>query len=522
MSTVPLAALAVLRLLPLSSPPAGAAPTPAMDPGLQEPPPVASPDTLVVRNVSIVDVEADRILSGRDVTIVEDRIVGVAPSLSSRGVSDGGTPDAESAVRVLDGSGGYLVPGLWDAHVHVESVAGESTLALDIALANGVTTVRDLGTRLDYAGFRNLARRPGPRVVPHGAMIDGPPGAWPGMRTAGTPEEGRIRVREAAAEGWPAVKAYSLLGLETYRAIADEAAKLGLLVVGHIPESVTLEEAVEAGQRGIAHIGRVTQACSTAEMEMVERNREALRAPNPLPALMEVMAGHNRTTLEHWSESRCRDVARRLAEAGVAITPTLMVADFYLGKDPAPDDPRLASVPVDVRDRWGQADFRRAQMTDEMLAEAPEVIAMDWRTVRILHEEGVPILAGTDAAYMNPFIFHGYTLHDELDRLVAVGLTPAAALASATTVPERHFRPEAPVGISPGARADLVLLDRNPLLDIAATRSIRAVVVGGEVLDRGVLDGLRSRVEERAREPIAGTASPQGHPANHPADHPSG
>jgi cytosine/adenosine deaminase-related metal-dependent hydrolase len=184
-----------------------------------------------------------------------------------------------------------------------------------------------------------------------------------------------------------------------------------------------------------------------------------------------------------------------------------MVADFYLGKDPPPDDPRMASIPAPIRARWTEADFRREQMTEEMLAMAPEVMAMDWRTVRILHEEGVPVLAGTDAAYANPYLFHGYTLHDELGRLVHAGLSPAEALAAATTVPARLFDPERPGGIRPGARADLLLLERNPLASIDATRAIRAVVAAGRVLDRAALDALRRSVEAAAESAGSGDAS---------------
>jgi imidazolonepropionase-like amidohydrolase len=458
-----------------------------------------APDTLVVRGVTVVDPDGARLLPDRDVVVVDSGIVAVVP-----------TGQAPAGHRTLEGRGGFLVPGLWDSHVHVESVPGEARLALPVTLAAGVTTVRDLGTLLTLEELRNAPAGEllGPRIVPHGAMIDGPPGAWPGQRIAASPREGRARVREAAGEGWPAVKTYSLLSRDTYRAIADEAGALGLAVVGHVPESVTLAEAVDAGHRSIAHVGRVTQACSSAEEEMVAANRAALASPDPLPALMEVMAGHNATTLAHWDETRCREVARLLARAGVAVTPTLMVADFYLGKDPPPDDPRMASIPAPIRARWTEADFRREQMTEEMLAMAPEVVAMDWRTVRMLHEEGVPVLAGTDAAYANPYLFHGYTLHDELARLVEAGLSPAEALAAATTVPARLFAPERPEGIRPGARADLLLLEENPLASVGATRTIRAVVAAGRVLDSDALDALRRSVEREAAAVGSADASP--------------
>jgi imidazolonepropionase-like amidohydrolase len=317
---------------------------------------------------------------------------------------------------------------------------------------------------------------------------------------AGSPEEGRQMVREAAALGWKVVKTYSLLSRDTYLAIADEARQLGLLVVGHVPESVRLRDAVAAGQIEVSHISRVTQACTTREEAMVAANGEALASDDPLGNLLTVMAGHVMTTLESWDEERCREVARMLAEAGVAITPTLMVSDFYVGADPSPDDPRMATVPAAVREQWAQADFRRQQMTEEMLDAAPGAIAQDWRTVKIMHEAGVTILAGTDAAFLNPYIFHGATLHGELGRLVALGLTPLEALASATVLPARFFDGEdGGRGIAPGGRADLVLLGANPLDDIANTRAIVATLASGRLYDRKALDALKQKLVEHAR-----------------------
>jgi imidazolonepropionase-like amidohydrolase len=161
----------------------------------------------------------------------------------------------------------------------------------------------------------------------------------------------------------------------------------------------------------------------------------------------------------------------------------------------------MATVPAAVREQWAQADFRRQQMTKEMLDAAPKAIAQDWRTVEIMHEAGVTILAGTDAAFLNPYLFHGGTLHGELERFVALGLTPLEALASATTLPARFFDGEESArGIAPGGRADLVLLGANPLDDIANTRAIVATIASGRLYDRQALDALKQKLEEQARK----------------------
>ncbi len=452
--------------------------------------------TLLLRKVTIVDIEQGRLVRGRDVVIAGNRIVAVQA---------GGTARVPAQARVLDGSGKFLMPGLWDFHVHLFSAPGEEDFALPLAIVNGITGVRDVGALRSLAEQRQVAQaiergqRSGPRIVLAGALIDGPPGSWPGQMVAANPEQVRQRVREAKAAGWGFVKSYSLLAEATYLAMADEARRQQLPLYGHIPEAVPLRTAVRAGHRSIEHFGRVTQACARDEGTMVAANAGALNAAQPLPALMTVMMGHNQRTLASWDERLCREVLRELAAWGVAVMPSLMVSDFYLGKDPAPDDPRMQTVPRAVREQWGQGDWRRQQIPPELLAQAPESVALDWKTFKMAHDAGVMVLAGTDATWANPFLFHGHTLHDELARYVQAGLTPRQALMTATLNPGRFLgRQDLSGGVAARRTADLLLLDANPLEDIAATRRIHAVIANGRLVDRAALDALQSDILARA------------------------
>jgi Amidohydrolase family len=451
---------------------------------------------LLIRNVNVVSIERNRLQPEHDVLIRAGRIVAIGASGRVR------TPNS---THVVDGRGKFLIPGLWDFHVHIFSAPGEEDLALPIYIINGVTGIRDVGALRTRAEQQSIVdavargERVGPRIILAGALIDGPPGSWPGQMVASNAEEGRARVREAKAAGWTSIKSYSLLSEVAYLGIAREAMRLNLPLFGHIPESVSLDTAIKAGHRSIEHFGRVTQACSTAEADMVAANASALSGPNPFPTLMSVMSGHNKTTLEHWDAQRCAQVAKRLSRAGTAVMPSLMVSDFYLGKDPAPDDPRMHTVPKAVRAQWNQRDWRRQQMSAELLALAPQSVALNWKTFKLVHDAGVTVLAGTDAAYANPFLFHGYTLQDELARYVDAGLTPQQALKSATVNPARFLKqPRAGNLIAAGQRADLVLLDENPLKDISAIRRIHAVIADGRLFDRAALDGLLRDVQELA------------------------
>jgi len=456
-----------------------------------------SDNAIVLRNVTIVDVEHNGLVPHRDVVIVGDRIVGIQA---------GGTARAPRQARVLDGTGRYLMPGLWDFHVHVFSAPGEEDFALPLYILNGITGVRDVGALRTLPEQQRVAadiergERIGPRLVLAGALIDGPPGSWPGQMVAATPDEGRQRVREAKAAGWQFIKSYSLLSEPTYLALADEARRQRLPLYGHIPEAVLLQTAIGAGHRSIEHFGRITQACARDEGAMIVANAQALKASEPMPALMAAMMGHNQRTLASWDETRCSQVLRRLAQSRVAVMPSLMVSDFYLGKDPKPDDPKMRSVPAAVRAQWGQGDWRRQQIPPELLAQAPQSVALDWRTFKMAHAAGVTILAGTDATFANPFLFHGYTLHDELARYVKAGLTPQQALLTATVNPGRFLgRRDLAGRVGIGQMADLVLLDANPLEDIGAIRRIHAVVANGRLFDRETLDALLRDVQDRAR-----------------------
>jgi imidazolonepropionase-like amidohydrolase len=456
-----------------------------------------SDGAIVVRNVNIVDIEGSRVVPRRDVVVVGDRIAGIQA---------GGTARAPRKGRVLDGTGRFLMPGLWDFHVHVFSAPGEEDFALPLYILNGITGIRDAGALRTLPEQQRVAaaiergERVGPRIVLAGALIDGPPGSWPGQMVASHPDEGRQRVREAKAAGWRVIKSYSLLSEATYLAIADQAKRERLPLYGHVPESVVLQTALDAGHRSVEHFGRITQACSRDEAQMIGANAQALQAAQPLPALMATMMGHNRRTLASWDEALCADVLRRVAAAGVAVMPSLMVSDFYLGKDPLPDDPRMRTVPAGVRAQWGQGDWRRQQIPADLLAQAPASVALDWRTFKMAHDAGVTILAGTDASFANPFLFHGFTLHDELARYVAAGLTPQRALLTATVNPGRFLgRRDLAGRVAIRQRADLVLLDGNPLEDIGATRRIHAVLAGGRLFDLPALEALRRDVEQRAQ-----------------------
>ena len=447
------------------------------------------PDILLT-DVTIVNVEDGTLSPGQSVLIQDTQVTAIGPDVS-----------ASREVERVDADGRFLIPGLWDSHVHLFSSKTEPDTALPLYLINGVTGVRDMGALWPIAEQQGLQARIetgellGPRLVLSGAWVDASPGSWPGMFLANTPDEARAVVARIANEGWAAVKSYSMLDEPTYLALAEASDAARLPLVGHIPERVSLETAVAAGQDGMEHFDRIPMACSTQEQAMLDTLRTAMAAGAPLDQVFGIMASRNRIILESWDEERCRRLLAELVAAKLHVSPTLVVADFYLGNWPSADTPRMRMLPAEVREAWGKPDFRLEAMTEEVRALAQDRIALDRMTFLMAHRASVPILASTDASFANPYLFHGFSLLDELDLYVEIGLTPREALYTATVAPPRFFGLANQDGIiAQGRRADLVLLDANPFDGLATLRRPRAVIAGGRLLDRAELDAMAQRL----------------------------
>ena len=283
-------------------------------------------DTLLT-NVTLVDVETGTLAARQSVLIEGNRIADLGTNIPV----PVGTPE-------LDGGGAYLIPGLWDSHVHIFSSQTEPDSALPLYLINGVTGIRDIGALWPITDQQALQARIetgetlGPRLVLSGAWVDASPGSWPGMFLADTAEDARAVVARIAAECWAAVKAYSMLDEPTYLALADAADEAGLPFVGHIPERVALGTALAAGQDGIEHFGRVTMACATAEAEMVAALRDVMATGADRGGIFAVMAARNRIVLESWNEDLCHQVLARMATARMHVSPTLVVAGCRAAK----------------------------------------------------------------------------------------------------------------------------------------------------------------------------------------------
>jgi imidazolonepropionase-like amidohydrolase len=459
---------------------------------------------LVIEHVTTVDVRDGHLDSNQTIVIVGHRIsaIGVTGSLAR-----------PSGATVVNASGQYMIPGLWDMHVHAWNDPLGRTNALAPYLANGLTGVRlmwgdrlpvavaDFPTRATVSGWqREIAAGTllGPRIVAASNVFDGPKPVWPGTLAIHTPEEGRQAVREAKRAGADFIKVYNGLLRDAYYAVLDEAVKQRLPVAGHVPDAVTAAEASDAGQASIEHLDGVLTDCSSNPAELRRLRREAATTTDTTTASRD---GRRRKRLElllaPYDERACAALLDRFVRNHTWQVPTLTLIRTYglFGDSAFADDPRLRYVSPPLLTFWsaGLAAARR-QGDPEHFALQRRLFVKAAAIVGAMQRAGVPILAGTDEG--DPYVFAGFSLHDELALLVQAGLTPLEALRTATLNPAVFLKATDSLGtIEPGKLADLVLLEGDPLANIRNTARVRAVVANGRYLDRRALDALLATAE---------------------------
>jgi imidazolonepropionase-like amidohydrolase len=431
-------------------------------------------------------------LSKSDITVVVagNRIAAVGKSGKVRIPKD---------AQVVDASGKFLIPGLWDMHTHTLREERVETF-FPLFIVNGVTGVRDMGMPLKNLELLKQWRkeiqegtRTGPRIIASGATLGG---ARPQLTfTAATEAEARQAVVTLKQRGADFIKVYSLLPRPLFFAAADEAKKQGLTFVGHVPVSVTATEASDAGQKSMEHLYGILESCSTNEAEVRKEVEQAANNPDTWSAWGTIVRTTDRlygrqAREKTYSREKCAALFARFIRNGTWQCPTLVMrrALALREDDSFRNDARLRYIPQSEAKGWtAQTDTRNMSLMAEEITNRKIRLEKEAELVGEMHRTGVKILAGTDLG--NPYVYPGFSLHDELALLVQAGLTPLEALQTATINPANFFGKEKELGtIEKGKLADLVLLDANPLEDINNTRKINAVVLNGRFLDRKALD----------------------------------
>jgi imidazolonepropionase-like amidohydrolase len=452
--------------------------------------------SLAIKGVTVIDA------TGRgpepDMTVIADggHIVAVGPWRK--------THIPRKAV-VVDGTGKFLIPGLWDMHVHGASDARAPWSHL-LFLANGVVGVRDMSGPPDADAWRATQASnpdPSPTIYLGSPIIDGPNPTWPESIVVTDEAQGREVVEQQRERGADFIKVYSKLSRNAYFAIADEANKCGIPFEGHVPESVTAGEASNAGQKSIEHLTRVADACSKEEKSIdseMQRQETLFRASGATRS-QKIDSGKNIIRLnmrvvETFDEATAQSLFALFVKNRTWQCPTLTLLRAQIDDPLIANDPRLKYLSREVRAKWDAGYYKNVPPEPRAAIVKLSRLQFDEseRLVGLMYRAGVPILAGTDT--MNPQCFPGFGLHDELALLVDAGLSPLAALQSATrNAAEFMGQLDHRGTIEVGKTADLVLLDKDPLADIHNTRSIQAVVLSGKLYRRAALDAMLAKAQ---------------------------
>lgn len=431
---------------------------------------------LAIENVTVIDA-VNGVRPGQTVVVDGDRIVSVEPAGSA-------TEVAES----IDGTGRFLIPGLWDMHVHLTYEPALTDAMPELFLSYGITSVRDTGGLLEnLLPVVQRMRAEGaaaPRVFFSGPLMDGEFVVYDGDGrpeigiSNPSPEAARANVATLAEAGVDFIKIYELVSPEVFAALVAAADERNLPIAAHVPLSMAASE-VAPRVDSMEHLRNVEMDCGINSEAFLETRREILEAHEEGPGADLRSSLHTLQRLPsiaEYDEARCRDVLGTMTST--IQVPTLRLNSFALRPPFAREDwlAGLDRAPAAIADPWrAETEQRLANPTDS------DTTFASWslRLVGMMHEAGVPIGAGTDTPIN--YSLPGFSLHSELEMLVRAGLPPIEALRAATVRPAEFFGLEGEMGtIETGRRADLVLLSANPLDDISNTRRIETVISRGQ------------------------------------------
>ena len=449
---------------------------------------------VIINHVTVVDVATGQLTPNRVVAISRGKIVAVEPA----------DRDSYAAKQYVNGNGRYLIPGLWDMHVHFrggDSLIAANKKSLTLFLAHGITTVRDAGGDLtpsvrQWRQDMDAARLAGPRIFTSGPKIDGPGAYWPGSLEVETPAQIKRALDSLQRLRVDYVKLYdSKISGAAYLETIRQAQRRGLKTTGHMPYSVTLGDAVRRGLDATEHLYYVFKACSGKEDSLTALVRNSLNTPKPLGLFATLPAVY-----DTYSPAAATRIFALMAKRHTAVVPTLYIQQV------------LAALPVNNHSQdtlRAYIDPRiQATYTRRLASARQQPVAVQEFNKKLnvkfmsmipqMQAAGVTILAGSDSGPFNSFIYPGASLQGELEQLVQAGLTPLQALQAATINGARFMGvANHTAAIAPGKDADLVLLTANPLENIRNIRQIDAVVSRGKAYPAAALANMMRAIRNR-------------------------
>lgn len=458
-------------------------------------------DAICIQNISTID-PTDGLKENRTVVIKEGMIHKVVHS-------DSLTLSKENTI--IDGSGKFLIPGLWDAHVHFAYIEDLAPSMFDLFLSHGITSVRDTGGKVDFVKQwkdKALANpTDAPRVMMAGPLLDGEPNVYDGSDARhpelsvglNTIEDVSSAITLLVDKDVDLLKAYEMLTPEQFMRATELAKENGLKITGHVPLSMDVIGASNAGLNSIEHMRNLEISCASNAEELWEQRGQMLKNEKNLSGgdlRSSIHTAQREVAIKNYDESRANKVLQVLKKNDTWQIPTQALNTSFTRRyfERADWLESFSLLPENIGENWLENSKTLAKMETPAAKEAWN--QWNFMMVKKIHETGIPIMAGTDTPIL--LLTPGLSLHEELVVLVEdVGMSALEALRSATINPAKYFNMENELGsIKENMLADLVILDANPLENIQNTKKINSVIKQGKLYDRKTLDNIIHKLKD--------------------------
>ncbi|MBE9461827.1 amidohydrolase family protein [Dyadobacter subterraneus] len=448
---------------------------------------------LIISDVNIIDVKTGKIIPHQYITVDKDVITGVYNQKTAANVT---------AERSVSGQGKYAIPGLWDMHMHFgggEALIQENKNLLPLFLAHGITTVRDASADISNSVLQwreeiKAGTLSGPTIFTSGPKLEGYKSVWLGDIEIDTAEEIPKALDSLDGLKVDFVKITdNTMKPELFLEAVRQARKRGYKVSGHIPSSLTMQDVMAAGLSSIEHMSYVLRAGTKNEKEIAVLSSTGKLKGRELSE--RIMAG--------FDEKTAMKVYQEMAKNDIYVTPTLSLPHLLarFDEDNHQNDAYLQYIGKGLQKTYQMRIDRVIKDDDEAIKFRKAMNVKSESPIPLLQKAGVKIMAGTDAGYLNSFTYPGIGLHKELELMVAAGLTPLQALQASVINPALFLNKSQYGSLTKGKKADILLLDENPLLNISSTQKIYTVVVKGQPMTQS---DVKATLEDVKKKTAAG------------------
>ncbi|WP_316821667.1 amidohydrolase family protein [Pedobacter gandavensis] len=447
---------------------------------------------LLIKSATIIDIKTGKLIPKQSIAIKDGVITAVFKDQQLSGYT---------ASQTLDATGKFLMPGLWDNHMHFgggTQLIEENKNLLPLYLAYGITTIRDAAADISPSVLQwrdEIAngKLQGPTIFTSGPKLEGYNSSWIGDIEVGNTKEilDALDSLKKMKVDFVKITDNTLsppLFLESIRL----ARAAGFKVSAHIPNALSMEQIAGAGLTSVEHLGYALKAASGQEKEISKAVAEGRLKGKAF----------NQKVMDTFDETAALATYKNMAKHGMYLTPTLSLSYIlaYFEKDNHKNDDYLKYIGKGLQQTYVGRVKRIEQDNSEAIEFRHLLFEKTVKTLPLLQKAGVKIMAGTDAGYLNSYTYPGIGLHKELELMVKYGLTPLQALQASVINSPSYFNKKEYGSLQKGKKADILLLDENPLQNISATQKIYAVVAKGTVLDRTILDHMLESVKSKNEE----------------------